>query len=94
MRRLVALLSVCPYCAVGRIPSNNDWADPEAEMVDCDRCQGTGDLLLVWLREAYLCGRRDALEQANMMLRQVSDALELPLPAGVTSRSIRERIIP
>lgn len=75
----LALLRVCPFChGSGRQPYNGDWTDPDAELVDCHRCDGSGDLLGALLLRAYRAGRDDALEEALAGLRQVTAMLEQP----------------
>lgn len=92
-RRAAALLSVCPYCrGQGTVPYNGDWSDPDAEMVDCLPCGGTGNLLARWIAQAYSRGRHDALSEAVSMLDQTTQALARPAPQHVTARSLVKEI--
>lgn len=89
----LAALRVCPQCAGGsRVPYNGDWADPDAEMVDCDRCDGYGDLLGAVEARCYVAGRQDALDEAQRLMRYGAEALAQPFPPGLTRRGLQLRV--
>lgn len=91
--RALAVLSVCPACAgQGKEPHDGDWSNPDAEMVECNRCDGTADLLGALLERAYSRGRADALIEARGGLEQVAQLLERDRPPWLTGRELRRMV--
>jgi hypothetical protein len=89
----LAVLSICPICAgSGKAPYSGDWEDPDAEMVDCRRCDGLGDLMGALLLRAYWAGREDALVEGRLGLEQLQAMLGRPLPQSVTPNQLRQRV--
>jgi hypothetical protein len=89
--RLLALLRICPYCTAGRVPYNGEWTDPDAEMVPCHRCGGTGDLLGWLLLSAYRAGRDEAVGEVQTILSRGAEALERA-PVGPSHLTIRGKV--
>lgn len=91
-------LAVCRDCAgLGNVPYNGDWADGHAAMVKCEPCDGTGRYDEVRLRRAYEAGRRDAIEQAALYVRELEGMCHLATgslfePSSETGRTLRLRI--
>lgn len=91
--RALQALHICPDCgATGREPHDGDWSNPDAEMVDCHRCDGTGDLLGALLTRAYRVGRDDALEEMRSAIVQVGEMINLAQPRTLTADELQRRV--
>jgi hypothetical protein len=87
----LAMLRICPACAgLCKQPYNGDWSDPNTEMVPCNRCGGTGDLLGWILHNAYMAGFEDAVGDIGHIVSRLAEQLNYADP--LSQREMRSRV--
>lgn len=90
--RALSLLRICPYCYGKRQVPYDGVVRPECELVDCERCEGSGDYIGSLMLRCYRAGRDDALDEIRSAMRQVADMAERAQPHTLNAEQMRMRV--